>query len=171
MTEIQTITMAVLTQVLSIPGIIALEVLQLVNQFVAMGYSILLKNNAMTGILSHSTAVQIVLKILATPAHERPPIPLTIALQPVGTALKQLMKSVMMGIQTIPMAVLLIVLLSFIQVALLIVLVRVFVTFVGITRRNILLSYVMTALQTKKGVNQIVKELLLDGIAQEMQRN
>jgi len=112
----------------------------------------------MTGILSHSTAVQIVLKILATPAYERPPTPLTIAIQLVGTALKQVMKSVMTAIQMITMAVLLIVILSFIQVALLIVLVRVFVIFVGITKRNILLSYVMTELQTKKGVNQIVKE-------------
>jgi len=121
----------------------------------------------MTEILSHSTAVQIVLKILVTPAHERPPILLTIAfqLQLVETALKYLTRSVMMAIQTIPMAVLLLVILSFIQIALLIVLVRVFVTFVGITKRNILLSYVMTELQTKKGVNQIVKASIQDGIA------
>jgi len=105
MTEIQTITMAVLTQVLSIPGIIALEVLQLVNQFVAMGYSTLLKNNAMTEILSHSTAVQIVLKILATPAHERLLLPLTIAIQLVGTPLKQVMKSVMTATLSQTMAV------------------------------------------------------------------
>ena len=71
----------------------------------------------------------------------------------------------MMAIQTIPMAVLLLVILSFIQIALLIVLVRVFVTFVGITKRNILLSYVMTELQTKKGVNQIFKASIQDGIA------
>jgi len=66
------------------------------------------------------------------------------------------------------MAVLQIVVLSFIQAALLIVLERVFVIFVGTTKRNILLSYVMTELQMKKDANLIVKELLLDGNAQSI---
>ena len=63
-----------------------------------MAYSIPLKKNAMTEILTHSTAVQIVLKILATLAHERLPLPLMNVIQLVETLLKQVMKNVMTGI-------------------------------------------------------------------------
>jgi len=146
-------------------GITAQEACQYVNPFVAMDYFMLLRNNVMTRILSPLMAVQTALKMLATLVHEQPPLPLMNVIQLVETALKPVMKNVMTAIFFQTMGVLLNVFMSFIKIALLIARERVFVIFVGIIKQSFLLNFVMTELQMKKDVIQIVKELIRDGIA------
>jgi len=79
-------------------GITAQAACQYVNPFVAMDSFIFLRNNVMTRILSLLTAVQTVLKTLATLVHEQPLLLLMNAIQLVETALKQVMKNVMTAI-------------------------------------------------------------------------